>query len=188
MSGKLKKIIGFGIVLSCLLLAGCKPEGIIPVDAMATVLSEFYLADATIEAVDGASGTQVRGLDSLHVYLPILEKYGYDKEIFRASMSYYLHHPDDLQSIFKRTRARLDERVAQLEQENDIAPGPAGIDREDHGDEEMKVREELVEESLDGLTAPQKPAREKKAPTRRNVKKKLSKKELRELERELEEK
>lgn len=186
MPGKLKKVIGFWIVLSYLLLAGCKPEGIIPVDAMATVLSEFYLADATIDAVDGGTGTQVRGLDSLQVYLPILEKYGYDKEIFRESLSYYLHRPDELQSIFKRTRAQLDDRVAQLEREEGLSSGPAGEDREDHGDEEMAAREELVEEALDGISAPEKPAREKKAPTRRNVKKKLSKKELRELERELE--
>ena len=85
------------------LLVGCRPEGVIPSGDMVAILSDFYLADAYIE-----SNPDIEGVwQNYRIYEPIVEKHGYDKAAFNESLSWYLHHPDKLQKIFKRTEAAL---------------------------------------------------------------------------------
>ena len=183
MYGKVKKVFWLCVAVLSLTLPGCRPEGIIPKDDMVTVLSEFYEADAMIEAANTDAGAVGRSVDSLRVYQPVLDKYGYSREEFRNSLVYYLHRPAELQSIFKRTRARLEAKVSEMERAENRPSEIEGADVEDHDEaveEEMAAREQAGLEALD-----EGPAAEKKAAPRRSVKKKLSKKELRQLEQEL---
>ena len=188
----------FGIVL---VSSGCQPEGIIPRDDMVVLLSEFYKADACIDAAN-ASYTRAQGLDSLRVYQPIVEQYGYTKEIFRSSVEYYLHHPDDLNKIFKKVTARLKKESVKMsdayaddgriqEEQEDVLdePGDAPeevmeiIELKDEEDE-IVIREgvepeiEKPDELKLDKPAPQEERKAPKKPTR----KKITKKDMKRLE------
>lgn len=111
----LKLKIGFlaGLLGVLLLSAGCRPEGVIPPDGMESLLADLYLTDACIETTN-AAGSDVRtNLDSLHVYLPVLEKHGYTDTMFQQSLDYYLHRPKDFVKIFKNVRIRLEKEADQ---------------------------------------------------------------------------
>lgn len=183
----------------CLLLSssGCKPEGIIPPREMETLFAEFFRADACIETYNATSREGPLRLDSLYVYLPILERHGYTKDEFRASMTYYLHHPDDLSAMFDRVHDRL---------EKDL-DAPSVMDRLDAEESEEKFIEEkpalapdkepAVEEGVEpaiekeGKKLDKKkelPEAEEKViekPARKNARKRMTKEDLKRLEEEL---
>lgn len=163
---------------------------------MVSMLSEFYQADAYIESNPDIAGVY----DNYRIYAPIVEKYGYTKQIFHESMFWYLHNPAELEKIFKKTEAHL----AQL----DAAAGKQ-IEIDEEG--EMEDLEETAEgaepriESRDlkaphgietsdgdapsGVVAPDDTAsgdRLKKLEKPRKRSKKLTRKELRRLQKELE--
>ena len=169
----------FGIVL---MSSGCQPEGIIPRDDMVSLLCEFYKADACIDAAN-ASYSRVQGLDSLRVYQPIVEQYGYTKEIFRSSVEYYLHRPDDLNKIFKKVAARLKKEAEKM---SDVYADDGMIqeEQEDVLDEQEEIREgvEPEIEKPDELKLEKPvPVEEQKAP-KKSTRKKMTKKDLKRLE------
>ena len=179
-----------GIVRICVIVlfsvlpavSACRPEGIIPPDAMVSLFTEFYQADATIELTNEISAASPVRVDSLRVYLPIIMEKGYTKEEFRASMDYYLRHPDDMSKIIGKVKARLDHDAKEAGKRLDLQ----ALDLEEEVEEEETVEErraegtepklEQVEDSL-----PVKGVRKDK-PVRR---KKVSKRDLRKLEEEL---
>ena len=114
MDGILKKIIWAG-GLCLVLLTGCRPEGIIPPDDMVNLFTEFYEADACIETLGYGNYEITKHVDSLRVYEPIIERYGYTKEMFRESLTYYLRKPDEIIPIFDRVYDRLSKRSDDAE-------------------------------------------------------------------------
>ena len=136
----------FGL-LFLLLSAGCRPEGVIPRDEMVSLFCDFYLADAVID-VEQSTGEPVRGLDSLRIYEPIVRQHGYTKDAFRSSLEYYMHHPDDMEAIYKRVQAQLarnSERVVEQEEvdeEENPRFVPADED-EEPGDRPFENRREM---------------------------------------------
>ena len=171
MDGILKKVIWAG-VLCLVLLSGCRPEGIIPPDDMVNLFTEFYEADACIETAGNRSSEVVRHIDSLRVYEPIIERYGYTRDAFLESLTYYLRKPDEITSIYDQVYERLkkrseetEERVARLEAE-EAEKNVEGKDKEDveAEEEELEVTEPEVTEpepvlDVRDTTGPKKPMR-----------------------------
>lgn len=106
MDGILKKLF-WSTALCLMILSGCRPEGIIPPDEMVDMLTAFYEADAVIETVGSATSEITRHTDSLRVYGPIIERYGYTAETFRESLTWYLRKPDEIISIYDKVLARV---------------------------------------------------------------------------------
>ncbi len=169
-----------------LLPTGCRPEGIISPDDMIAMFCEFYEADACIDVIQ-STGSPIKGLDSLRVYLPIVENHGYTKEVFRSSLDYYLVHPGEMERIFRKVQSRL------AQEANGLKAGDR--DAVDHGaddEENLTVGEVLEREiregtepaiELDPDTVKRKMEMEKelKKPTR----KKMTRKDIKQLEEEL---
>gem|GEM_PF-2584308 len=83
-------------------LTSCKPRHLIPVDDMADIYFDFYLADRYLEATD----KHELG-DSVKIYIPIIEDHGYKFEDYQATIGYYLHKPEVLTKIFDKTEKKL---------------------------------------------------------------------------------
>ena len=179
-----------GIVRICVIVlfsvlpavSACRPEGIIPPDVMVSLFTEFYQADATIELTNEIAAASPVKVDSLRVYLPIIMEKGYTKEEFRASMDYYLRHPDDMSKIIGKVKARLDQEAKEAGKRID----PMSLDMEEEEDAVEERRAEGTEPKLEQLedSLPVKGIRKDK-PVRR---KKVSKRDLKKLEEELKEK
>lgn len=98
------------ILISVLALLSCTPDNIIPKNKMSDIYYDFYMADRYLH------DTQNSKLgDSVMVYIPIIESYGYTFEDYQATISYYLHKPEELTKIFKETEKKLKERRVWLE-------------------------------------------------------------------------
>ena len=179
-----------GIVRICVIVlfsvlpavSACRPEGIIPPDAMVSLFTEFYQADATIELTNELAAASPVRVDSLRVYLPIIVEKGYTKEEFRASMDYYLRHPDDMSKIIGKVKARLDQEAKEAGKRID----PMSLDVEEEEDAVEERRAEGTEPKLEQVedSLPVKGVRKDK-PVKR---KKVNKRDLRKLEEELKEK
>jgi len=188
----------FGIVL---MSSGCQPEDIIPRDDMVVLLSEFYKADACIDAAT-ATYSKSLGLDSLRVYQPVVEQYGYTKELFRSSVEYYLHRPDDMNKIFKKVTARLRKEAEKMsdvydddgsirEEQEDVLDEPGDVPEEamevielKDEDEKIVIREGVepeIEKPDELKLEKPAPVEERKAP-KKPTRKKMTKKDLKRLE------
>ena len=186
----LKKTAWIFVLLLLLLPAGCKPEGIIPRNDMVSLFCEFYLADASIN-VERATGESLRGVDSLRVYLPIIQQHGYSKDEFRTSLEYYMHRPDDMEEIFKRVHTNLEQETKRLaEDEAGMSNRRIHMDVEEVEEpepeerpavvkevKERKPKKEVIADKEDKEKVEEKVEEEKK-PLRR----KMTKKELKQLE------
>lgn len=174
---KVRKWFLGGLTGLLLLQAACRPEHVIPSGEMEVLFAEFYLADACIESRNEAAPDAMINPDSLHVYLPILEKHGFTDTMFQASLDYYLHRPHELVSIFKRVRVRLEKAV-------DFPPVKPDIERM-----EVLTEEEASEsEEETGLREGSEPEIERKsAPEQRTKKtrKRMTRNDLKRLEEEL---
>ncbi len=183
----------FGIVL---MSSGCQPEGIIPRDDMVALFSEFYKADACIDAANASFG-RTGGMDSLRVYQPVIEQYGYTKEMFRSSVEYYLHRPDELNKIFNKVNVRLkkeaektsdgeeDDGKIREEQEDELEePGEDELEVKEQKDKVIDIREgvepEIEKEDVLKEEKPE-PVLEKKD-RNKPVRKRLTKKDMKRLE------
>ena len=155
------------------LFSGCRSEGVIPPEDMEGLFADFYRADTTIELLNESDSPLE--IDSMRVYLPIVEAYGYTKEEFRSSLEYYLHRPDRMVKIFERVRARLEQE----------ADAPLVIDTEEADTEEMG-RDDILdagegsEPAIEQQQELPKPQREQKKNRR-----KMTKEDLKRLEEEL---
>ena len=166
-----------------LLLPGCRPEGIISPEEMTALFAAFYQADASVEVAQESSTGDHMHLDSIRVYRPILEEHGYTDEMFRASLKYYLHKPDKLIKIYDRACDLLDKEAQKEVEEADASLAETGT-----GEGTEPAVERDVEQAsapfdstarLDSTAAP-----EKKAP-RRTMRRKLTRQELKQLEKDL---
>lgn len=158
------------------MLSSCGQEGVIPPDDMVSLLTEMYVIDGCIEASDN----RPEGLDSLEVYAPVIEKYGYVKDDFRNALNFYLHHPSDLSKIYSKVQKKLESSGKKIDiSDNEELPDVL---------EEPDLGFDKVADDEPGDIVPENRHEDKpKETTRRNSRKKLSKKELKELEKSLEE-
>lgn len=173
----MKKYFCAACFLFALLSSGCKPEGIIPPDEMASLLASFYQADAYVEmAQESTHG--IDPFDSLRIYRPLLEERGYTDEDFRIALDYYLHHPQTLVKICQKTSDQLD-READKGAGDLIDEEEASLD-----DQEAGIAEEAETQSGQKVAPSDSDNSVKKTPQRKR-RKKMSKEELKELQEQL---
>lgn len=102
-------LIIFTISLLC--LPSCKDkEGLIPEDTMAQIYYDIYMTD---EAVD-VNYRLRRMADTMRVYEPIFNKYGYTTDDYNRSVSFYMERPDRFENVFENTKTMLEKRKAEL--------------------------------------------------------------------------
>ena len=108
-----KKIYRTLILLACTLsFLSCKrQEGIIPKDTMARIYYDIYITD---EAVD-SKYIYRKMADTMRVYEPIFNKYGYTTEDYNRSVAFYLERPDKFKDVFERTKEMLEGRRVELQ-------------------------------------------------------------------------
>ena len=157
-------------------LAGCRQEGVIPARDLTQILADFYEVDAAIDLMQENS-RDWENVDSLRVYRPILEAHGFTDEDFRHSLDYYLHNPKTLIKICAQADEELQRRAA-LQPDEDVLVVTE--------DQELPELTEGAEPALEireaaGDTA-SKPIRR---PAGRRQHKKMTRQELKQLEKEL---
>lgn len=104
-------IAAFAAVLS---VSCVKDEAeVIPRGQLARIYSEMLVMDQWIQSTPG---TRVMA-DTSRVYEPILEKYGYSSEDYRASVDYYMNDPERFSRIFRSAGDILDKRIEELNRE-----------------------------------------------------------------------
>ncbi len=106
------------LVMMVTLFSSCKKEEdkVIPRSKMARIYAEMLLVDQWLQMEPDVR----RGTDTTLVYEPILEKYGYDSEIYRRSIYKYLDDPERFARIFRTTIEIYDKRLKELERLKDI--------------------------------------------------------------------
>lgn len=104
------KRTAFIIFLMAFTLLSCRPDGIIGREDMSDIYYDFYMADRYLNATN-----QNTLGDSVHIYIPIIEKHGYTFEEYQQTVNYYLHKPEELTKIFKLTEIKLKDRREYLE-------------------------------------------------------------------------
>lgn len=105
------------IAVLVFLLGSCgRGEKIIPRAKLSEIYAEILVADQLIY-----SDYDIRRVaDTSWVYEPILEKYGYDGDDYRASVAKYIKDPDRFARILRRTGVILEDRLKELKKEKEI--------------------------------------------------------------------
>jgi uncharacterized protein YcfL len=89
------------VVLCALLLPACqesRPANLLPHTRMVRILREFHLADA----VSGQFSGIMESRDSLRrvVQLQVLQREKVTPQVFYQSYSWYLEHPEEMDSVY----------------------------------------------------------------------------------------
>lgn len=103
-------------VLSAFLLCllSCSREGrVIPRDKMMELYGDLFLADQWI-ALDI---DKVKGTDTVYIYEPLFERYGYTSKDYLASVAYYLEDPQRFAEMIDKVQEQLTARSEELDTE-----------------------------------------------------------------------
>ena len=99
------------LTAALLCLSSCREkESIIPKDIMSQIYYDIYLTD---EAVD-VNYRLRRMADTMRVYEPIFNRYGYTTEDYNRSVNFYMERPDKFEDVFEETKTMLEKRKAEL--------------------------------------------------------------------------
>lgn len=99
------------LTAALLCLSSCREkESIIPKDIMSQIYYDIYMTD---EAVDVNYGLR-RMADTMRVYEPIFNRYGYTTEDYNRSVNFYMERPDKFEDVFEETKTMLEKRKAEL--------------------------------------------------------------------------
>ncbi len=102
--------------VGALLLAACVGPRVIPHEDMARIYAEMLVLDQWIKNDRKIS----RAADTSLVYAPILDKYGYDAEDYRRSVSKYMQDPEKFARVLERTEEILNEHIELLNLEDKL--------------------------------------------------------------------
>lgn len=124
--------------VSMILTAGCRNAGVISKKDMISILYDMYMIDEYV-----SSNQDVRAAaDSMAVYETLLERYGYTRDRYEASVRYYVSHNDDMLEIVKAVKARMESRIAELsEDENQTVAREENASDMDSDGGEKKITE-----------------------------------------------
>lgn len=100
-----------------LCLAACSKEGpkVIPEAKLSRIYADMFLADRKIDLAEVS-----RKADTMLVYEPILNSYGYTTEDLRASMYHYMGKPSDYEKLLQNAHKMLGKRLSALEKQAKI--------------------------------------------------------------------
>lgn len=99
------------LTAALLCLSSCRDrKDIIPKGTMSKIYYDIYMTD---EAVDANYGLR-RMADTMRIYEPIFNKYGYTTDDYNRSVDFYLERPDKFEDVFEDTKTMLEKRKAEL--------------------------------------------------------------------------
>jgi len=133
---------------SVLLFGGCSTDYVIPQADMEKIYHDMYLVDKYISDIPDF----MMQADSMSVYEPVLEKYGYTKEDFLEALGQYLHNPEDLTEILKNTKAGMELEMTAIAAQIDSLQdgGGSGDFRSAPQTEEKTFKKMQLEEQWEG--------------------------------------
>lgn len=99
------------LILIGALTFSCRRGVIIPKETMADIYHDMYLLDQSLNKHQRFERIQ----DSLLVYEPLFNKYGYTFEDYTASVNYYLQRPAKFEKVFTEVKSRFEKRIKYLE-------------------------------------------------------------------------
>lgn len=85
----------------------CRRDVIIPKEVMVDIYHDIYMLDQYLMRHDRDRTIQ----DSMNIYNPILEKYGYTLDEYTASVNIYLKRPDKFEKVFTDVKKRYQTRM-----------------------------------------------------------------------------
>ena len=114
---QMKNLIVCAVLMTAavFLMSSCdgKESRVIPEDSFSRIYAEMFITDQWINA----NPRYRRKADTMWVYEPVFEKYGYTADDYRASVEYYLQEPDRFATILKESSLILEEHLAELKNE-----------------------------------------------------------------------
>lgn len=113
MNGMKRKAV-FLLLFAAFALSGCRDEEVIPEHDMVLLYRDFFYADGYVDTQPDLRGQT----DSLYLYVPIIEKYGYTKEMFLNSVDYYLRNAEDFVEILKQVKTLIGKDLLAIEEEH----------------------------------------------------------------------
>ncbi|MGN0196208.1 MAG: DUF4296 domain-containing protein [Candidatus Cryptobacteroides sp.] len=108
-------ILVVAIIASIVACSG-KRARLIPSDRLSEIYAEMFLVDQWIKADRHLS----RIADTMLVYEPVFNKYGYTTEDFRHTVEVYRTKPDKFAKVFNTTATMLRTRVNELIMEENL--------------------------------------------------------------------
>lgn len=101
------------LCIACTVLAASsclRNRDIIPEDVMSSIYYDMYMTDEAVKA----DLKYRRMIDTLMIYEPVFNRYGYTSEDYTRSVNYYLERPDRFLEVFEKTKHMLEMRGAEL--------------------------------------------------------------------------
>ena len=120
----------------------CNKVKVIPKGDMVRLYKDMYMADQWIRD----AGNRMRMADTSYVYRPILAKYGYTEDDFRASVDYYTDRPKEFASIFEQVAADFKEAKSVIAEKEKLLH---------QKDSTIRAREALPYRRADFTTVPE---------------------------------
>lgn len=91
-------------VMLALAIVSCSRKGrVIPKDTLSQIYADMFLVDQWISK----ERERMKAADTSLVYEPVLARYGYNSEDYRATVAAYLSEPDKYADVFKGSTAIL---------------------------------------------------------------------------------
>jgi len=104
---------GFLYILSLCVVAFCLvacSQSRIPESKMVKICEEMILADCWL---DDNMEVSLKA-DTTLFYEPVLRKYGYTTEDFKAALTYYLANPEKFARVFEKAKKDMDAKIQEL--------------------------------------------------------------------------
>ena len=95
-----------------LILFSCSDRGIIKKEEFPSVIADLFMADKALSM----DFSRMQSADTMSVYEPVLQKYGYTTEEFLATIDHYLPRPAKLKGFFTKAKEILENRKALIEE------------------------------------------------------------------------
>lgn len=112
----MKRTVGiFAVIVAALFAVSCGRGGrIIPADRLSRIYADIFVLDQAL-----SQELSPKGADTLLVYEPIFNMYGYTTVDFIATVDHYLNDADAFSAIMKTTSLILSERQNYLRKAED---------------------------------------------------------------------
>lgn len=100
------------LLIALFSLFSCSPRGVVDAEIFPSLLADLYLTDKAI-TVDF---NRVQRADTMLLYEPVFNKYGYTTDEFIKTIDFYLARPAKLKSFFTKAKDILEKRRIDAEQ------------------------------------------------------------------------
>lgn len=105
------------LVLTAVILCGCRPKGILRSSQMREVLVDLHKTDALLQMTDK---NYVPQEEKAAYYAQVLEKHGITQAQFDSSLVWYTAHPQLFDKIYPKVLAELKDEETRFLEENGL--------------------------------------------------------------------